>query len=50
MALFSELHGVNTLINDYKTILLITGDFIIAAYLPYLKQLIYKYNIYKTYT
>jgi NAD(P)H-flavin reductase len=44
LALFSGPHGTSVPVRDYETVLIIADNFGIVSHLPYLKQLIYKYN------
>jgi hypothetical protein len=50
LALFISLYRAKALVDKYKTVLIVIGGFSITAQLSYLKQLIYKYNTYKTRT
>jgi hypothetical protein len=47
LALFSGPHGISISIKNYEIILIIADSFGIVSHLPYLKQLIYKYNVCK---
>jgi len=44
LVLFSGPHGKSVPMEAYENILMVASDFGIAAYLPYLKQLIQGYN------
>jgi len=50
LALFSGPHGISAPVGDYETVLMIASGSGIVAQLPYLKQLIYRYNARKSCT
>ena len=50
LAIFTGPHGVSLPVEYYETILMIASGSGIFALLPYLQQLIYRYDLCKTYT
>lgn len=44
LVLFSGPYGTNVQIGEYKSVLIVASGFSIAAFILYLKRLIYSYN------
>jgi len=45
LVVFSRPHGISVGIDEYESILMVASGFGVAAHLPYLKKLIYGYNV-----
>ncbi|KAL1969867.1 hypothetical protein VTN77DRAFT_7376 [Rasamsonia byssochlamydoides] len=48
LTLFSRPHGISAPIDQCRTIVMVASDFGMVSFLPYLRQLIYSYNTWKS--